>query len=89
MGAIFLGILLIIFAVFAVLPFPWSLNWAEEVIQFVKGGLPILSVIIGLISFFVGAADIKDKLQVSREEDQGHEAANEKSGEITENEGIK
>ena len=81
MGAIFVGIILIIFAVFVVLPFSWSLNWLDEVMQFIKGGIPVLSIIIGVISFLVGVADIKDKLQVSREENQGRETVDENSEE--------
>ena len=89
MGAILVGVLLIIFAVFAVLPFSWSLDWANDVIRFIKGGLPVLSVIIGLISSFVGVADIKDKIQVRREDNQEHEAIDENSGGSGESEGNK
>ena len=35
-----------------------------------KGGIPILAVFIGLISFFVGIADIKDKIEAKREEEE-------------------
>ena len=61
MIALTIGIVLILFAVYAVLPVSWSLQWWPEVIQFLKGGVPILAVFIGLIAFFVGVADIKDK----------------------------
>ena len=70
MGAVVVGILLILFAIFTILPFPWSLNWGDEVILFIKGGLPVLSVLIGVISFFVGIADIRDKIEVKREEEK-------------------
>ena len=68
MVALTIGIVLVLFAVYAVLPVPWSLQWWPEVIQFLKGGIPILAVFIGLIAFFVGVADIKDKMEARKEE---------------------
>jgi uncharacterized integral membrane protein len=68
MVALTIGIILVVFAVYAVLPVSWSLQWWPEVIQFLKGGVPILSVFIGLIAFFVGVADIKDKMEARKEE---------------------
>ncbi len=68
MVALLVGLLLIVFAVVAVLPFPWALRWWPEVIQFLKGGVPLMAVFIGIISFFVGVADIKDKIETKREE---------------------
>ena len=68
MIALTIGIVLILFAVYAVLPVSWSLQWWPEVIQFLKGGVPILAVFIGLIAFFVGIADIKDKVEAKKEE---------------------
>jgi uncharacterized integral membrane protein len=73
MVALLIGILLILFAIFAVLPFSWSLNWWADVIQFLKGGIPLVAVLIGLISFFVGVADIKDKVESRKEEEQEEE----------------
>jgi hypothetical protein len=68
MIALTIGILLVLFAVYAVLPVSWSLQWWPEVIQFLKGGVPILAVFIGLIAFFVGVADLKDKQEARKEE---------------------
>jgi hypothetical protein len=70
MIALTIGIVLVLFAVYAVLPFPWSLQWGPEVVQFLKGGAPILAVFIGLIAFFVGVADIKDKMEAKKEEEE-------------------
>lgn len=78
MIALLIGILLILFAVFSVLPFSWSLNWWSDVIQFLKGGVPLIAVFIGLISFFVGVADIKDKIESKKEEEEDEEEAKEK-----------
>jgi hypothetical protein len=68
MIALTIGILLVLFAVYAVLPVSWSLQWWPEVIQFLKGAVPILAVFIGLIAFFVGVADLKDKQEARKEE---------------------
>lgn len=73
MIALLIGLLLVLFAVYSVLPFPWALRWWPEVIQFLKGGVPIMAVFIGLISFFVGIADIKDKIESKREEEEEEE----------------
>ena len=70
MIALTIGIVLVLFAVYAVLPFGWSLQWWPDVIQFLKGGVPILAVFIGLIAFFVGVADVKDKMEAKKEEEE-------------------
>ena len=70
MIALLIGILLVAFGVYAVLPIDSAgfLNWSREVLTFLKGGVPILAFLIGLISFFIGIADIKDKIEAKREE---------------------
>ena len=79
MIALFIGILLVAFGVYAVLPIEsvGFLNWSQEVLAFLKGGVPILAFLIGLISFFIGIADIKDKVEAKREEKE--EEAEEKA----------
>jgi TRAP-type C4-dicarboxylate transport system permease small subunit len=81
MIALLIGILLILFAVYSVLPFSWSLNWWADVIQFLKGGVPLIAVFIGLISFFVGVADIKDKIESKKEEEEEEEEEKEEAAE--------
>ena len=83
MVALTIGIVLILFAVYAVLPVSWSLQWWPEVIQFLKGGAPILAVFIGLIAFFVGIADIKDKMEAKKEEAEEKEEKKEEAGKGT------
>ena len=81
MVALFLGILFILFAVYSVLPVDWSLGWWADMIEFLKGGLPILALFIGFISIFVGIADIKDRIEAKREEEaEAAEAAKESEG---------
>jgi len=68
MIALTIGIVLVLFAIYAVLPVSWGLQWWADVILFLKGGVPILAVFIGLIAFFVGVADIKDKIEAKKGE---------------------
>ena len=70
MVALAIGIVLVLFAVYAVIPVSWGLQWWPEVIRFLKGGVPIIAVFIGLIAFFVGVADIKDKREAKKEEEE-------------------
>ena len=70
MIALLIGILLVLFGVYAVLPLntPGFLNWSQDVIAFLRGGVPIMAFLIGLIAFFIGIADIKDKIEAKKEE---------------------
>jgi hypothetical protein len=53
----------------------WSLQWWADVIQFLKGGVPIIALFVGLIAVFIGIADIKDRIEAKKEE--AEEAAGE------------
>ncbi|TVQ28371.1 MAG: hypothetical protein EA383_00650 [Spirochaetaceae bacterium] len=76
MVALIVGFVFILFAVYAVLPFSWALNWLEPVIHFLMGGVPIMALFIGLIAVFIGIADIKDKMEAKKEEaEEAAEAA--------------
>ncbi|MCQ2578329.1 MAG: hypothetical protein MJ176_07340 [Treponema sp.] len=66
MVSIILGIVFIAFTVFSVLP-GCPLNWGPDVINFLKGSVPVLAAFIGLICLFIGAADIKDKKEAKKE----------------------
>ena len=85
MIALAIGIVLVLFAIYAVLPVSWGLQWWTDVIQFLKGAVPILAVFIGHIAFFVGVADIKDKIEAKKEEEEdkagGAKPEEKKSGE--------
>ena len=70
MVALLIGLILVLFAIYSVLAVPWSPGWWDEALEFLKGGIPILAVFIGLVSFFVGIADIKDKIEAKREEEE-------------------
>lgn len=77
MVTIILGILFIAFTVFSVLPM-CPLHWGPEVIEFLKGCLPVLTAFCGLIMLFIGAADLKDKREAKKEEEMELAANSEK-----------
>ena len=67
MKALILGFVVIIVAVLAVLPA--GLGWGQDVLAFLRGGLPVIAGFIGLILIFVGVADIKDSAEEKKEEE--------------------
>lgn len=67
MLAMIIGVVLILFTIFAALPS--FLGWGAEIITFLKGAAPVLSAFIGIIAIFVGIADIKDKKEAKKEEE--------------------
>lgn len=69
MVALIVGIVFVLFAVYSVLPLPgWGLNWWHDVLLFLRGGVPIVAVLVGIIAVFIGIADIKDRIEAKREE---------------------
>jgi uncharacterized membrane protein len=77
MVALIVGAILIAFAIFACVPGP--LAWWADVVNFLKGSIPVLAVLIGLIAVFIGVADIKDRLEAKKEEaEEAKQAASEK-----------
>ena len=71
MIALILGLIFMAAAVWAVLPesILFGRDWGTFVIEFLKGGAPILAFLIGIIAFFIGIADIKDKIEAKKEEE--------------------
>ncbi len=76
MIALLVGVLFVAFAAYAVLPMDWALGWGPSVVAFLRGGVPILAVFVGLIAILIGIADLKDKAEAKKEEAQ--EAAEQK-----------
>jgi len=68
MVALIVGIVFMVFAVYSVLPFTWALDWWQPVLEFLKGGIPIIALLIGIIAVFIGIADIKDRIEAKKEE---------------------
>lgn len=73
MVALTVGIILLVFAAIAVLPF--GFNWGADVLLFLRGMLPVLAVFIGLIAVFIGVADIKDRMDARKEEEEEKQEA--------------
>ena len=68
MMALIVGFILIGFTVFA--GSPQGLGWYKEMLLVLKGGLPIFTALIGLVSIFVGVADIRDRQDEKKEEEK-------------------
>lgn len=71
MKSLITGILILALAVFAALPpglAGFGLGWWEHILAFLKGGLPVLAVMVGLIAIFIGIADMKDRAEAKKEE---------------------
>ena len=68
MIALIVGIVLILLAATACVPF--GLAWWQDVIVFLRGSLPVMAVLIGLIAVFIGIADIKDRMEAKKEEEE-------------------
>ena len=78
MGALLVGIVFVLFAIYAVLPTSISfalLGWWEQVKVVLAGGIPLLAIFIGLIAIMIGIADIKDKIEAKKEEEEEAKAA--------------
>jgi hypothetical protein len=71
MKSLVIGIIIVAAAVFAALPSEtvgFGLGWWNDIIAFLRGGLPVIAVLIGLIAVFIGIADIKDRAEAKKEE---------------------
>lgn len=76
MLALVLALALLAFAFAAWLP--GGLGWSAEIITFLKGFGPFVAFFLGIVCFFVGIADIKDKKEARREEAEAEKAQEEK-----------
>ena len=70
MKAVIIGLIILAAAVFAILPQEtgFGLGWGDDVVTFLKGGVPVLAVLIGIVAVFIGIADIKDRAEARKEE---------------------
>ena len=71
MKSLIIGIIILAAAAFAVLPpeaLGFGLGWGADVLAFLRGGLPVIAVLIGIIAVFIGIADIKDRAEAKKEE---------------------
>ncbi|MBN1685591.1 MAG: hypothetical protein JW852_03005 [Spirochaetales bacterium] len=71
MVALIVGVICVLFAVYSVLPLEgWGLFWWDEVLQVLKGGIPLVALFIGLIAILIGVADIRDRIEAKKEEEE-------------------
>jgi hypothetical protein len=71
MKSIIIGLVILAATVFAILPeevIGFGLGWGGDVLAFLRGGLPVLAIVIGIIAVFIGIADIKDRAEAKKEE---------------------
>jgi len=71
MKSVIIGIIILGAAAFAILPrsvIGFGLNWGGDVLAFLRGGLPVLAIMIGVLAVFIGIADMKDRAEAKREE---------------------
>jgi len=70
MKAIIIGLVIIAAAVFAILPpetAGFGLGWGNDVLAFLRGGVPVIAVLIGIVAVFIGIADMKDRAEAKKE----------------------
>ena len=76
MKALLIGFVIIAAAVFAILPVQtagFGLGWGNDVLAFLRGGVPVIAILIGLIAIFIGIADMKDRAEAKKEEEEKKE----------------
>ena len=77
MKATIIGIVIIAAAVFAILPaecIGFGLGWGIDVLAFLRGGLPVIAILVGLVAVFIGIADMKDRAEARKEEQKSEKA---------------
>ena len=76
MKAVILGLVILAAAAFAILPpevIGFGLGWGGDVLAFLRGGVPVIAVLIGIVAVFIGIADIKDRAEAKKEEAQNRD----------------
>ncbi len=79
MVSLIVGLVLILFTVFAAIPpqlLGFGLGWGEYILLFIRGGIPILAAFVGLIAVFIGIADLRDKKEAEKEEEEAKKSQN-------------
>ena len=70
MKSLIIGILVLAAAVFFILPSEIAgigLGWGADLFAFLRGGIPVIAFVAGLIAIFIGIADIKDRAEAKKE----------------------
>jgi len=66
MAALLIGLGALLITLFLV--FPFGLSWWQDVLLFVRGAVPVVLFFVGIVSCFIGIADLKDRRDAKREE---------------------
>ncbi|MDR3247535.1 MAG: hypothetical protein LBT39_02010 [Treponema sp.] len=66
MKSLLLGLIFFAAAVLAIIPA--GLGWGGDVLVFLRGALPVIACLVGLIAVFIGIADLKDRASAKKEE---------------------
>jgi len=78
MKSLIIGIVILAAAAFAMIPGGedgFGLGWGGYVLNFLRGGVPVIAVLIGLIAVFIGIADMKDRAEAKKEKSKSQESA--------------
>jgi F0F1-type ATP synthase assembly protein I len=70
MKSLFIGLVIIAAAIFLILPpetAGFGLGWKTNVVDFLKGGVPVFAILVGIIGVLIGIADIKDRAEARAE----------------------
>jgi hypothetical protein len=71
MKAVIIGLIIIAAAIFAIIPpelTGYGLGWGDDVLAFLRGGIPVIAILIGLIAIFIGVADMKDRAEAKKDD---------------------
>jgi len=77
MKSLLIGIVILAAAAFSVLPpetIGFGLGWGNDVLAFLRGGVPVVAVLIGIIAVFIGIADMKDRAEAKKENSKPQES---------------
>ena len=83
MKSLLVGVLILaatVFAAFSYDIFGWGPRWWGYVLIFLRGGVPVVAALIGLVAVFIGIADMRDRAAAKKESLTEDEPA-EKAGE--------
>ena len=70
MKSVIIGIVILAAATFAALSpdvAGFGLGWWKDILVFLRGGLPVVALFVGIIAIFIGIADMKDRAEAKRE----------------------
>ena len=76
MKSLIIGIIILAAAAFAATSpdiTGFGLGWWKDVLTFLRGGLPVIAVLVGIIAVFIGIADMKDRAEAKKEEEKPKE----------------